>query len=209
MMADADGAGTHGKAAGLDPGFAKGDSVRGAEFSRKRRESKGATREGGGVKREGTDSASGSLEEFTAFHGASQRQRSEGATHKAWTHETGLGYPASLEHGAGNFVVNEMYPHAQFVIRGAQGLDMRDPARETPLGHIVSQHFPRHFQMHLNQDSLGQFLVRREINAVAANVHGIGRLFRISIISIFLDGMKFQRDFHDQTAGGAALGFQH
>jgi len=106
-----------------------------------------------------------------------------------------------------------MYAHAQFVIRGAKGLNMRDPARETPLrylvSHHVSHHFPRHFQMHPNQDSLEQFLFRREINAVAANVHGIGRLFRITIISIFLDGMKFQGDFHDQTAGGAALGFQH
>jgi len=65
-----------------------------------------------------TGRASGAMEEFPAFHRASQLRRSEGTTYKSWTHETGLGYPACLEHWAGNFVVKEMYAHAQFVIRG-------------------------------------------------------------------------------------------
>src|SRR3989475_6700119 len=43
---------------------------------------------------------------------------SEGTTHKSWTHEAGLGYPARLEHGARNFVVKELYAHSQFVIHG-------------------------------------------------------------------------------------------
>jgi len=75
MVPDANGAGAYGEAARLDAGLAESDGVRGAEFSRERRESKGAAREGRSVERERAGGASGSMEEFTAFHGASLRQR--------------------------------------------------------------------------------------------------------------------------------------
>jgi len=75
MVPDANGAGAYGEAAGLDAGPAEGDGVRGAEFPRERRESKGAAREGRSTEREYAGSASGAMEEFAAFHGASLRQR--------------------------------------------------------------------------------------------------------------------------------------
>src|SRR5260370_32515435 len=74
MVPDANGAGAYGEAAGLDAGLAESDGVRGAEFSRERRESKGAAREGRSVERESAGGASGSMEEFTAFHGAALQE---------------------------------------------------------------------------------------------------------------------------------------
>src|SRR5260370_32018501 len=71
MVPDANGAGAYGEAARLDAGLAESDGVRGAEFSRERRESKGAAREGRSGERERAGGASGSMGEFTAFSGAS------------------------------------------------------------------------------------------------------------------------------------------
>jgi len=79
MMAGTDRASAHGEAACLYAGLAERDGVRSAEFSRERCESKRASREGGGMEREGTGCASSAMEEFAAFHGASQLRRSGGS----------------------------------------------------------------------------------------------------------------------------------
>src|SRR2546427_7587138 len=123
---------------------------------------------------------------------------SEGTTHKSWTHEAGLGYPARLEHGARNFVVKELYAHARFTIVGAQLFDMCDAAGEAPFLDVVPNHFAGHFQMHLNHQPFRQPVIGGEINAVVADIHGGGFLFRIGSRQ---HGAKPQGDFHDQTTG--------
>src|SRR6266851_5572179 len=75
MMADANGAGAHGEATGLDAGLAEGHSVRGAELARERGKSERAPHEGGRMDPGGTSGASGAMEEFAAFHGASLLRR--------------------------------------------------------------------------------------------------------------------------------------
>jgi hypothetical protein len=73
MTADADGARAHGEAAGLDAGFAEGDRIGCGEFARESGESKGMPREHTRGKKSCSSGASGVMEEFAAFHGASPR----------------------------------------------------------------------------------------------------------------------------------------
>jgi hypothetical protein len=77
MMADADGAGAHGEAAGLDAGFAESDGVGGREFAGERGERQCVPRDEVCGEEGSSGGASGAMEEFAAFHEASSWQRIE------------------------------------------------------------------------------------------------------------------------------------
>jgi hypothetical protein len=74
MMAGADCAGAHGKAAGLDAGFADSNDVGSAKFARKRFEGGGVGPLGkrGRMEPGGSRGAGGAKEKFAAFHGPPQ-----------------------------------------------------------------------------------------------------------------------------------------
>src|SRR5260370_15524840 len=103
MMAGADGGGGHGEAAGLDAGLAKGDGVSGADLARERRKSEGTPREGCLAEPGGTDGgASGAMDEFAAFHGASFWGPWRWLVHYMDVRERGSVIQAELRIGAGN-----------------------------------------------------------------------------------------------------------
>ncbi len=77
VMTGADGAGPHSEAAGLDASLAESHGVCGAELMRECGNSERTPREGDRMDPGGTSGASGAMEEFTAFHGASSWQMIE------------------------------------------------------------------------------------------------------------------------------------
>jgi len=73
---------------------------------------------------------------------------------------------------------------------------VRYATRVTPFRHLFTDNFPRHFQVQLNQQTFGHFLISGELNAVIGNIHGGNRFFAENS---FPCRMKTQRNSHDEA----------